>query len=376
MAMAGETLDRNLRERLVDALLALPGIADFAVRSTLLEGIPATIGLNRSNSNHVVDLTRVVSELDALGRLDNGERPVAIVAHNAWRMTRGTELGRRLAEVEREVEAAYGGDAPSPQVPAEPEILIFGGPGEWVSTAFLEQARQAGRQVARLLVPRLQDGQPMADMGLGTGWLAAPGLMFTNHHVVEARDPNEPRCSEADFRRQGAGVVAWFDYQREGQHRVEARAVEVVSSSRELDYALLRLEAAAHLAERRQMSLARGPLALARGARLNIVQCPGGGPLTYAIRNNFYVGGGDRPFHLRYLTDTRQGSSGSPVLDDTWQVVALHHGYQPVRPELYKGEAGTGGTVKFHNEGTAIPEILAHVPAAARDEIARAQSWA
>jgi endonuclease G len=374
--MAGETLDRKLKQRLVDALLGVPGTDDRAGRNALLDGIPPNVrgGLNR-HDNQIVDLTNVIGQLDALGRLDNGERPVVIVIHNAWRIVRGTALGQELAEIQKLAEAAYGGEKPSPTLPAKPEALIFGGPGEWVTFSFLEQAQQAGRRVARLLISRYMAGRKAEGVGLGTGWLVAPRLLLTNHHVVVARDENEPLPSEADFRRQGESVMAWFDYHREGQPHADVSAVEVVSSNEALDYALLRLAEAPPLADRRPLALAQGRPDLARGARLNIVQCPGGGPLTFAIRNNFYVGPGEQAHHLRYLTDTREGSSGSPVLDDKWQVVAMHHGYQPVDPKLYPADAGLSGVAKFHNEGTAIQDILDDLPAAARDEVRQAQGW-
>ena len=95
----------------------------------------------------------------------------------------------------------------------------------------------------------------------------------------------------------------------------------------------------------------------------------------FAIRNNFFVGKGDQPFQIRYLTDTDQGSSGSPVLDDDWQVVALHHGAQKVDPQLYEGEPGVQGVVKFHNQGIDIQTILSDLPQADADEIKHAQSW-
>ena len=374
--MAGETLDRKLKERLVDALLGVPGIDERAGRTALLDGIPPNVrgGLNR-HDNQIVDLTNVIGQLDALGRLDNGERPVVIVIHNAWRIVRGTELGRQLEEIQREAEAAYGGERPSQAMPARPEALIFGGSGEWVSASFFEQAQLAGSRVARLLVPRYEAGRKAPGVGVGTGWLVAPRLLLTNHHVVVNRDENEPLPSAADFRRQGESVAAWFDYHREGQEHADVPAVEVVSSSEALDYALLRLAESASLLERRQLALAAGRPDLPRGARLNIVQCPGGGPLTYAIRNNFYVGPGEKACHLRYLTDTREGSSGSPVFDDKWQVLAMHHGAREVDPQMYKGDAGMSGVVKFHNEGTAIQDILDDLPADARDEIRQAQGW-
>lgn len=363
--MARVTLDHKTRTRLVDALMGVPGSDERAGRSALLQGIPANLRgvLNRSD-NQFVDLTNLVDQLEKVGRLDNGERPVVIVTHNGWRMTRGTELGETLAEIEKTVEAAYGGDEPLAELTDTPEVLIFGGAGEWVSSAFIEQAQLAGRGVARLRVPRYSGGAFIHPVGgVGTGWLIAPTLLLTNHHVIEARDRNEPPASGADFERQGGQTELWFDYHREGQDVNAVTAAAVVVSSRELDYALLRLPDTASLAGRRQIAVLPHRPDLGRGARLNIVQCPGGGPLRYAIRNNFFVGLGQRPYEMRYLTDTREGSSGAPVLDDSWQVVAMHRGFKKVNPGLYQAEAGKTELVKYHNEGIVISDILLDLPA-------------
>lgn len=375
--MANAALDGKVRDLLVDALMGVPGTDERAGRTALLQGIPANVkaALNRSD-NQFVDFTNIVSQLEKLGRLNNGERPVVIITHNGWRITRGTELGRILEDIERTVEAAYGGDEPLDELPDNPEVLIFGGTGEWVSGAFIEHARLVGRLVARLRVPRYSAGvftHPVG--GVGTGWLIAPTLVLTNHHVIQARERDEPPASDIDFRRQGENTELWFDYHREGQDFTAVRALKVVASDRELDYALLRLAASPETVDREQISLVAEKPELTRGTRLNIVQCPGGGPIRYAIRNNFYIGPGRRPHDMRYLTDTREGSSGSPVLNDSWQVVAMHHGYKKVDPGLYNAENGESGLVKFHNDGTFISDILHHLPSQIRQEIYIAQRW-
>ena len=78
---------------------------------------------------------------------------------------------------------------------------------------------------------------------------------------------------------------------------------------------------------------------------------------------------------MRYLTDTLRGSSGAPVLDDSWQVVAMHHGYKKVDPTLYQEEAGKNNVVKYHNEGIVISDILGDLPTVIRQEIRSAQGW-
>ncbi|GIJ43622.1 serine protease [Virgisporangium aliadipatigenens] len=374
--MSDTVLATELRNRLLDALIDVPGTGDRAGRDALLSGIPANVraSLIRADSQFV-DLANLIEQLERLGRLDNGERPVVIVAHNAWRSSRGTDLGRRLMEMKQEVEEAYGREEPLAELTDHPEVLIFGGDGEWVTDAFLRQAAFAGRHVARLLVPRYSGHGRLHPPGLGTGWLVAPQLLITSRHVIVARKKEEPVASDADVQRQAIATEAWFDYHVEGDSSASVGVKEVVSGDSTLDYALLRLDDSPVLADRSQLALARDASLLARGSRLNIVQCPDGSPLKFAIRNNFCVGKGNKPHLLRYLTDTKGGSSGAPVLDDNWQAVAVHRGFKAVDPKYYAGEADRRDVAKYHNEGVLLADILDDLPPAVFQEIAAAQGW-
>ncbi|MEW8462015.1 MAG: hypothetical protein AB2653_17045, partial [Candidatus Thiodiazotropha endolucinida] len=61
---------------------------------------------------------------------------------------------------------------------------------------------------------------------------------------------------------------------------------------------------------------------------------------------------------LHYFTDTRRGSSGSPVMDDAWQVVALHKSARRVSDVKYQGRSSA-----FVNVGTRISAIVDHIAA-------------
>jgi V8-like Glu-specific endopeptidase len=343
-------------------------------RTGLMTGIPPNIvaALNRSN-NQVVDFDQILSQLDNLGRLEKtGERPLIIVAQNALDYVLGSEVGGTLREIIQELERYYGGEKPSGVLPAVPERLIFAGKDWRLPFDFVERAWQASRGVARLAVPRIFNGHHTGQHAFGTGWLVSSRLMFTNYHVIEAREPDEPPASQEDFRTQAEQAIAWFDYHQEGGTQTVVKCVALLNASpyAQLDYALLRLEDTPALNGRQQLSLVRTQPALAQGSRLNIVQHPLGGALRYAIRNNFYVGQGDQAYHLRYLTDTEPGSSGSPVLDDQWQVVGMHHAWRDIPEEEYQGE-----TIKYHNQGIAIHSILADLSPSPLDEIKIGQGW-
>jgi Trypsin-like peptidase domain len=87
------------------------------------------------------------------------------------------------------------------------------------------------------------------------------------------------------------------------------------------------------------------------GDHVNIIQHPGGGLKQISLFANVvvFVGGG----RVQYLTDTLPGSSGSPVLNANWNVVALHHsGGWLIEPN-------TGSkTTYYRNEGIMIDRII------------------
>ena len=58
-----------------------------------------------------------------------------------------------------------------------------------------------------------------------------------------------------------------------------------------------------------------------------IIQHPSGERKQLALRENQVVDVLDNFLH--YRTDTSPGSSGSPVFNDQWEIVALHHSGVP-----------------------------------------------
>ncbi len=74
---------------------------------------------------------------------------------------------------------------------------------------------------------------------------------------------------------------------------------------------------------------------------------------------------------VHYRTDTSPGSSGSPVFNDQWEIVALHHSGIPKKDSQGRILATNGavwnqsmGADKIHwiaNEGIRISKILRHI---------------
>jgi hypothetical protein len=226
---------------------------------------------------------------------------------------------------------------------------------------FLHLGSSASRSVAKLLVHRHFDGQPRfvagnkPDLALGTGWLIAPGLMITNHHVINARYGFEPPASDGDFALQGSATTAQFDYFADTSAGSIAQSTGCVASDRTLDFALLRLNG--DLADRPPFRLRTVPIVRPNDAplqdRVNVLQHPNGYPMRLGFRNNFVVTGSLEK--LSYLTDTDGGSSGAPICDDAWFVAALHRGWRniPGQPVAIWGK-----TIHQENYGTPIGLIL------------------
>ena len=103
---------------------------------------------------------------------------------------------------------------------------------------------------------------------------------------------------------------------------------------------------------------------------LNIIHHPNGDYKQLSIRENLFTK--IMPATLWYESDTSQGSSGSPVFNDQWQVVALHHMGVPAKTidgKFYLDKNGkklevVNGKIdisKIHwiaNEGIRISVIL------------------
>ncbi|MFC5217058.1 trypsin-like peptidase domain-containing protein [Streptomyces coerulescens] len=179
----------------------------------------------------------------------------------------------------------------------------------------------------------------------GTGFLIAPGLLLTNHHVIGTEE-------------QLRGSVFRFGFEDDAEGRArpvsEYRATEGgllhTSPGDELDYSLIAIDGQPG---RKWGWLSASKAPPRTGDRVNIVQHPAGLPKQIALQHNrIAYQGGDV---VQYLTSTLPGSSGSPVLDDQWQVVAIHHSGGRI-PEP------TTGRFFYRNEGILLSSVLAHLP--------------
>ena len=169
--------------------------------------------------------------------------------------------------------------------------------------SFLEQGLVCARSVARIVVGN----------SIGTGFLVANNYLVTNNHVI----PNEAAAATA---------VVQFNYQQNwlgGDLQFKCSNLNPESgfdTSIPLDYTVVKVEG--------DVNSTYGQLTFsAQLARkddfVNIIQHPAGGPKQIALYHNVITFADE--IKVQYLTDTLPGSSGSPVFNDKWEVVALHH---------------------------------------------------
>jgi endonuclease G len=76
---------------------------------------------------------------------------------------------------------------------------------------------------------------------------------------------------------------------------------------------------------------------IVKGQSVNVIQHPQGRHREVTLRNNTFSGpvvdaqGAESPKYLLYDADTEPGSSGAPLLSDSWELIGLHHASEQKR---------------------------------------------
>lgn len=167
-------------------------------------------------------------------------------------------------------------------------------------------------------------------------------LLLTNAHVLQRspRDPETLRPAEALVR---------FEAAESPQPEPGYRIKEIVWSSVDLDATLARLDPAPQGLDPYPFAPAP-PDPRKKEARIYVIGHPNGGGLSLSLYDNLLLDTDGKVFH--YRTPTEPGSSGSPVFDDQWELVALHRAGDRLMPRL-NGLPGTYAA----NEGVSIAAI-------------------
>lgn len=200
--------------------------------------------------------------------------------------------------------------------------------------AFMTEGAAVRRAIAKVVV----DSDTYHEEG--SGFLVSPAVFITNQHVMRDIAASQQAVVIFDYELDEAGQPRAPTRFRLDPSRLALFSPEVDG----LDYALIalgeRIDGVAVADDLGFCALSNTPDRHAIGMNVNIIQHPGGTHKQIAVRNNLltYRTGTT----LLYETDTNMGSSGSPVFNDDWDVVALHHYGEPF-------------TEKFDAAGNPLP---------------------
>lgn len=183
---------------------------------------------------------------------------------------------------------------------------------------------------------------------LGTGFMIAPDLLMTNNHVLNSQEVAE----KSNFS---------FNYQLDingkecSTHTISALPDGAFYTSEELDFTVVNLKDVPDFGN----PLIFKSKLMRQDERVAIIQHPGGHLKQISMQNNF-VAYADKQI-LQYTTSTEPGSSGSPIFDDDFQVVGIHHSggmlLEPGTQRRYLRNAGTSAIALLNDLKNNAPGI-------------------
>lgn len=186
---------------------------------------------------------------------------------------------------------------------------ILGPINHIVKISWLQKGIQASRSVCQVV---------RSDGGKGTGFVLKNGYLLTNFHVLPTKE-----------RVENAKII--FDYEedlngnlRETSEFLLDATDSKFSSIDKYDYAYIKIKdnPAKPLSQWGYLELDTFSVPQIDNT-VTIIQHPLGQTKQIALTANKIIGINGQK--LLYQTDTERGSSGSPVFNNDWKVIALHH---------------------------------------------------
>lgn len=228
---------------------------------------------------------------------------------------------------------------------------------------YFSKGNKTARAVARITIISNSGDE----IGYGTGFMVGKNLMMTNNHVLETFED-------------ASNSIVEFEYETDENNLTKSAVTfrfepeKLFFTSKALDFTILfvadvSITGGKNLSDYGSIKMISKTGKVSVGNSVSIIQHPKGMRKYVALRNNQVTDIFDEYIH--YSTDTEPGSSGSPVLNDSWEMVAIHHSGVPKTNA--QGEPltrnGTVATINdqeedidwIANEGVRTSSILKHL---------------
>jgi hypothetical protein len=176
---------------------------------------------------------------------------------------------------------------------------------------FVKRADELSSAVGRVSV---------AGRAFGTGFLIAPRILLTCHHVLPDAETASLSSFELDYQRDEDGT-----FRRVTTVKLLLELCFV--TDRTLDFAVVGLEA--ELKDRPLIPLVDDGNTTP-GERVSLFHHPQAGPLHLSLRGGSVLNVHDQVLH--HDVNTQPGSAGAPLLDENLRLVGLHHASVPLEP--------------------------------------------
>jgi pimeloyl-ACP methyl ester carboxylesterase len=297
-------------------------------------------------------------------RIDAYTRRLLTMVDAASANGQGRKLSRELETALEGLETKTPGVLPPTGATAAILERVIGEAEEFLSVMFIKRALVAAKAVGRIV--STSTGQ-----GFGTGFLIAPGVLMTNHHVLQ----NSHAASRASVQFR---YELEIDSRQTTGHCFTLEPQRLFHANERLDMAIVAVapvsEDGVSLEDFGHLPLIGVEGKIRKGQPVNIIQHPLAGRKQVVFRESLLTALPPDNDHVAHYTgDTQPGSSGAPVFSDLWEVVALHHSGVPDQTESGHYVTVDGGiwnpsadpemkTVKWiANEGIRVSRLVAHL---------------
>ena len=193
---------------------------------------------------------------------------------------------------------------------------LTGVSNDLLSIEFFEEGLIAAQSVGKLTV---------GGISFGTGFLVGNGMLMTNHHVLPT--PEEASLSQLDMDLETNRIGA-----AKPVETYELNPERFFITDKDFDFTIVAVQNTSQngrsIRDFGFLPLIAGEGKILIGRPVNLIQHPNGGTKSVVVHDSRFMylendGAVDR--YCWYSSDTEPGSSGSPVFNNRWEVVALHH---------------------------------------------------